>query len=473
MTKYTLIFAPILFVAALFIGDVLPSLDQFYVPPQQSANVCRTEGLRMNGAADIGARINACDNKLGPGEGVIIVSGGGNISTRAVVSPRHTLSFVSGVYTASTPGSVMYLKDSATLRCESWDVVLQESTAANANSGIGADGTPIYTIVQDFAGGNRNGDASNNIKISGCHFKGARRDFNSAYQTAALGNCRDCSATGNYFDHTNTIGLQIGGGAAYGNFASNVTLDNNTFRGVASQNLAVTNGAGIKVTNNRFYAPGAPGGPGVTVIDVEPNTGDTIDGVDIAQNLIDATDSAGDSGGWKTTNAIAINAGNPTKKFAGVVVHDNIIIAGRKTDVGSRISYSNILIRSASKVIVRDNKMNHGSRCILLDTDSSENLIEHNTIENCGSGSTYPINLQTGTTRNRILDNILTADPSDAMGIVLLNAPHRERSIVEDAGADDNFFSGNAGDVSLAGKRSRVETQPRQRNSTSPGVRRN
>jgi hypothetical protein len=98
----------------------------------------------------------------------------------------------------------MHLKDSSALRCESWDVVWQESTAPNVIHGIGADGTPIFTIAQDFASGNRNGDPSSN-NSSGCHFKGARRDFNSAYQTVALGNCRDCSAIGNYLEGTPDI----------------------------------------------------------------------------------------------------------------------------------------------------------------------------------------------------------------------------------------------------------------------------
>jgi hypothetical protein len=456
MTKYNLIFAALFFASRLAVGDAA----QPFAPPPQSANVCRTQSLRTPGA-DIGALINGCDKRLGAGAGTISVSGGGNISTRVVVSSHHTLSFVSGVYTASTPGTVMHLKDSTALRCESLDVVLQESTTANTNGGIGADGTPVHTIVQDFAGGNRNGDASNNITISGCHFKGARRDFNSAYQTVALGNCLGCSATGNYFDHTNTIGLQIGGGAAYGNFASNVTLDNNTFRGVASQNLAITNGVGIRVTNNRFYAPGAPGGPGVAVIDVEPNTGDTVDGVEIARNLIDVKEGVQDAGGWKTIDGISINAGNPTRRFVGVIVHDNTIVAGSRADVGSRISYADILIRSASNVVVRSNKMNHGSTCILLDTGSSNNLIEQNRIENCGSGSTFPIHLQAGVTGNRILNNILTADAGDAMGALLINAPHRERAIVEAPGADNNIFSGNTGDVTLSGRRSRSDARPR------------
>jgi parallel beta-helix repeat protein len=423
---------------------------------RQSSGVCRVSAPARG--ADLGALINACDQRLGSGAGTISVSGGGNIATRVVVSPRHTLLFAGGVYTASTPGTVMWLKDSSALRCEA-QAALQESTAPNVNAGLGSDGTPVFTIVSDFAGGNRNGDASRNIQISGCRFSGARRDFNSAYQTVALGNCRDCSATGNSFEQTRTIGLQVGGGSTYGNFARNVTLDGNTFRGVASQNLAVTNGAAIRVTNNRFYAPGQPGGPGVTVIDVEPNTGDVIDGLDISRNLIDATDSAHDNGSWKTTNGIAVNGGNPTKKFAGVVVRDNTLVAGRKTDQGSKILYANVIIRAAHGVIVRDNRMNHGSRCIVLDDGSSDNLVEGNTIENCGSGSTYPIHLQAGVRRNRIVNNVLTADPADAIGALLLNAPHRERSIVEDAGADENVFSGNVGDVTVSGRRSRVESR--------------
>ena len=457
MKKYTLAIVAFFSAVACAAGGAAQNRPRqnTAAAPRQSSNVCRVSAPSRG--ADLGALINDCDRRLGASDGTIQVSGGGNIATRVTVSSRHTLLFGRGVYTATTPGSTIWLKDSSTLRCESWDAVLEESTAANVSFGIGADGTPVYTIAQDWAGGNRNGDVAANVHITGCHFRGARRDFNSAYQTVALGNCQNCSATGNYFEGTNTIALQVGGGSAYGHYARNVTLDGNEFRAVASQNLAITNGAAIKVTNNKFYAPGKPGGPGVTVIDVEPNTNDVIDGLDIANNLIDASDSAQDGGGWKTTNAIAVNAGNPTKKFAGVVVRDNTIIAGKRTDAGSRISYANILLRAGSGTVVRNNRMNHGSRCILLDTGTSDNLIEGNRIENCGSGSTFPINLQSGAVRNRIVGNVLTADPGDAIGAILLAAPHRERSIVEEAGADDNYFSGNTGDVTVSGRRSRVE----------------
>lgn len=455
MMKHTQALALLLCAAALATAG---GAAQTNTTARQPGNVCRVAAPRAPGA-DVGALINACDQRLGAGEGTIAVSGGGNIATRVVVSPRHTLLFEDGTYTASTPGVVLWLKDSSALRCRSLGVVLQESTAANVSAGIGADGTPVFTIAQDFAGGNRNGDPSNDIQITGCHFRGARPDFNSAYQTVSLGNCRACSATGNFFDQTRTIGLQVGGGSAYGHFARNVTFDGNRFRGVASQNLAVTNGAAIRVTNNRFEAPGQPGGPGVSVIDVEPNWDDVVDGVDISRNTIDAADSAGDATGWKTTNGIVINASNPTKKFAGVVVSDNVIIAGHKTERGSRIMYADILIRTARGVVVRNNRMNHGSRCILLDYGTSDTLVEGNTIENCGSGSTFPITLSNAS-RNRVVNNVLTADPSDAIWPEVLNAGHRERVIYEEAGSDDNVFSGNTADVAVTGRRSRLDSRP-------------
>src|SRR5215204_349336 len=99
---------------------------------RQSSGVCRVSAPSRG--ADLGALINACDQRLGSGGGTISVSGGGNIATRVVVSPRHTLLFAGGVYTASTPGTVMWLKDSTALRCES-QAALQESTAPNVNAG--------------------------------------------------------------------------------------------------------------------------------------------------------------------------------------------------------------------------------------------------------------------------------------------------------------------------------------------------
>src|SRR5687768_12979463 len=203
MKKYTLAIVAFFSAAACAAGGAAQNRPRqnTAAAPRQSSNVCRVSAPSRG--ADLGALINDCDRRLGASDGTIQVSGGGNIATRDTVSSRHTLLFRRGVYTATTPGSTIWLKDSSTLRCESWDAVLEESTAANVSYGIGADGTPVYTIAQDWAGGNRNGDVAANVHITGCHFRGARRDFNSAYQTVALGNCQNCSATGNYFEGVN------------------------------------------------------------------------------------------------------------------------------------------------------------------------------------------------------------------------------------------------------------------------------
>src|SRR6266550_36867 len=57
------------------------------VTPLQDA-VCIAS--QMNGR-DIGAKINACDARLGTARGTIRLSGGGTIATPVVISPNHTL----------------------------------------------------------------------------------------------------------------------------------------------------------------------------------------------------------------------------------------------------------------------------------------------------------------------------------------------------------------------------------------------
>ena len=130
---------------------------------------------------DMGVKINACDAKLGSNKGEIILSGGGTISTPVVISPNHTLQVVSGVYQATNDGAVIRLKDDSSLVCDSWDAVLEESTGKND-----AGGVKPFTIVTAYNGttlDSPNGALTRNLVVKGCHFKGARSDFDSASQT--------------------------------------------------------------------------------------------------------------------------------------------------------------------------------------------------------------------------------------------------------------------------------------------------
>jgi hypothetical protein len=80
--------------------------------------------------ADVGAKVNAADESLVNDVGEIRLSGGGAIVSQVVIGSRHTLRVMgSGTYTSNLNSAVILLKDNAQLKCDSWDPILQESTA--------------------------------------------------------------------------------------------------------------------------------------------------------------------------------------------------------------------------------------------------------------------------------------------------------------------------------------------------------
>src|SRR5438128_2187420 len=85
---------------------------------------------------DMGAKINACDAKLGNNKGEILLMGGGTISTPVIISSNHTLRVSTGIYKATNNGAVIRLKDASSLVCDSWNAVLEESTGKSDQGGV-------------------------------------------------------------------------------------------------------------------------------------------------------------------------------------------------------------------------------------------------------------------------------------------------------------------------------------------------
>ena len=397
--------------------------------------------------ADTGEKINACDIALGLAKGEIWLTGGGNIAAQVVISSNHTLRVMSGDYPATTNGAVIRLKDNSALVCDSWGPTLQESTG---NQNV----TSPFVIVTPYNGASPdslNGALAQNIIIRGCHFKGARSDFNSTPQTVALGNCRNCQATGNWLENTRTIGIQVGSGSMNGFYAQNVLIANNHLTGVASQNIAVTNAESVIVQGNVMTAPGQVNGPGVTVIDVEPNTGDRTRNIKIHGNLIDVLNSPVDQFGLKVNNAIAIQNGVGASPYGHIEVTSNTIIAGDHASSTLDLANYGILVRTASDVRVADNFVRRAQWGISVDYGSSAVTVERNTCVTCGTPSSFPINIQ-DSSNNKILNNVLYNQPGDALGY----PDPLVRRIVETGSSDNNIYSGNYAATSLTGAISRV-----------------
>jgi|KBSSwiStaDraftv2_1062776.scaffolds.fasta_scaffold23624_6 hypothetical protein len=412
----------------------------------QTANnsVCLVSQMR---GSDLGAKINACAAQLGNRGGTIRLSGGGTIATPVVIASNQTLQIASGIYRATNDGAVIRLRDNSSLICDSWDAVLLESTGHNDSGGI-----KPFTIVAAYNGTSLdapNGSQANNLVVKGCHFKGARSDFDSTSQTVSLSNCHNCSVTNNWLEATRTIGIQTGGGASLGNYADNVIISKNLLTTVASQNLAIVNSNNVQMVDNTMKAPGQAGGPGVVPIDVEPNVGDRISNIKIANNMVDMTNTVIDSSGAKGLHGIVINNLNAAKPFNGIEVTRNTVYGGNLNDVYNHVSGGLILARSAQNTVISNNILRRGSYGILIDSGSSSLKVSGNQLSSCGSGSTEPIRI-VDSSNNEILDNKLWNDPANIH-------PFNEvsKNIIEMGDSDNNIFRGNDAVVHLTGKRSR------------------
>jgi parallel beta-helix repeat protein len=434
--------------SALIVSSIWGTAIAQKVQPKGTAvpatTTCLPSQMRGN---DVGARINACDAKLGTAKGTIRLIGGGTIATPVVISPNHTLQVVSGTYAATNNGAVIRLKDNSSLICDSWDSVLHESTGKNDAAGVRP-----FTIVAVYNGtmpDSPNGNLARNVVVRGCHFKGARSDFDSASQTVSLANCHNCTATNNWLDATRTIGIQIGGGSALGNYAENVIIAKNLFSHVASQNLAIVNSSNVQIIDNIIRAPGAATGPGVVPIDIEPNVGDRIVNIKIANNMVDMTNTVIDASGAKGLHGIAINNLNGARPFSGVEVTRNTVYGADLKDPHNHVSGGLILARSAQNTVISNNTLRRGSHGILIDTGSSRLKVFGNQLISCGSGSTEPFRI-VDSSDNEILDNKLWNDPANIHDFSTIS-----KNIVEMGASDNNIFRGNDAVVSLAGRRSR------------------
>jgi hypothetical protein len=326
--------------------------------------------------ADLGARINAADRALGAAAGEIVARGGGRITTQIVVSANHTLRLARGTYAPTTREIPVLLGAGASLVGEGWDnSILLESNAPGQ-----------FTVVSGVANARRNGDPDSGISVRDIQIRGANPGFNSAPQAVSLGNCANCTVDKVWINSTRSIGVQLGGSAAYGHYASNSRVTNCLFTHVASQNLALVNGADITFENNRFEDPGQPGGPGSTVIDLEPNNADDrLERVNIRNNLIDARKNTVQAG-----NGIVIQSGSGTTRVGPILVEGNTIYGGNQTPPNITNSISNGIYTigvTMKDVTIRNNRVARMGQSGLR-LEGSRMTVVNNRFEDVGGGGT-------------------------------------------------------------------------------------
>jgi hypothetical protein len=324
--------------------------------------------------ADLGARINAADRALGAAAGEIVARGGGRITTQIVVSANHTLRLMRGTYVPTTRETPVLLGAGASLVGEGWDnSILLESNAPRQ-----------FTVVSGVGNARRNGDPDSGISVRDIQIRGANPGFDSAQQAVALGNCANCTVDKVWINSTRSIGVQFGGAAFYGHYASNSRVTNCLFTHVASQNLALVNGADITFENNRFEDPGQPGGPGSTVIDLEPNAADDrLQRVNIRNNFIDARKNPIQAG-----NGIVIQSGSGTTLVGPILVEGNTIYGGNNVPPNLSNSLSNGIYTiggTMKDVTIRNNRVTRlGQSGLRL--EGTRIIVTDNHFEDVGGG---------------------------------------------------------------------------------------
>lgn len=313
--------------------------------PQRQATGRVVEASSFQGA-DLGARINAADRALGSSSGEIVVRGGGRIETQIIVNANHTLRLMRGTYAPVTQEIPVLLGTGASLVGEGWDnTILLETTAPGQ-----------FTVVSGIANARRNGDPDSGITIRDLQIKGANPGFHSAPQAVSLGNCTNCTVEKVWMNSTRAIGVQLGGSPEYGHYASNSRVVNCLFTHVASQNLALVNGVDITLENNRFENPGQPGGPGSTVIDLEPNSEkDRMQRIVIRNNFIDARKNPIQAG-----NGIVVQATSGNDLLGPILIEGNTLYGGNSTPPNITNSLSNgiyVFGNTMKDVTIRNNSV--------------------------------------------------------------------------------------------------------------------
>ena len=388
----------------------------------QGKSVCVANEQR---GADLGEKINACDRLLGARAGEITVSPGGPIRTQVTISGGHTLRLRPGVYPSNfvDPGAdgIIRLKSGSRIVGAGQEATILEESSEPAI--VGGTLRNHWTVITDYEGSLNNYSASRDIRISDLQIRGAATAYNSAPPAISLGNCHNCSVERVTLNGTRAIGIQAGGGAEEGNLADGVVIRDCLLRGVASQSLAVVNGANITLERNRIIAPGANPSPeqarrmqnpppGNVPIDLEPNSiKDTMRNIVIRGNVIDASDSPG----LNTLNGIVIQNpfGIPAARFGPILVEGNRVICARLADTTNHIAATAIWINGASATRVVNNYIQRAYDGIRI-SSALDFEVSRNQLVSCGFTANSSMVLE-GVLRGSITDNVLTIGPGDAL----------------------------------------------------------
>lgn len=423
---------------------------------------------------DVGANINAANNYLSYSgrRGIIHVYSGGTISTQAVISPRNTVRFHDGVYQPSLNGPAILLKDHTAVIGDGWNTILKENSVPSNGIIITSDGAWPAPLAE------RNYDITiKNFKVEG-H---SAQAFTSDRGPIVLGNVKRAIISGIWFDSPHGFGTAVGGPARrwyYGDattkylqlcqaegcapvttpenedtdidlFASNVWMIDNKFTHVASQDASTVNAQFVTVSGNFFEKPGQTGGPGNTLIDIEPNT--TFDSAEytIIENNHAETSQAFQSGHG---NFIAYQPANPNRGGPAIIRNNQLNSPALVTNLTS----NGVILKPESiDVLIYGNSF-YGCGQSAVYANGYRLYVYNNLFDSCGGGGTPAMTLERAFYSLFFNDTFL-----NSMGGSTLN------DFKELSPSDHNTFANNSGAIyNLTGPNSHVQ----QGNPTFPFV---
>lgn len=282
--------------------------------------VCHTN---IQQGADLGARIIACDTKLGgfnhplqqgnlaynttPTPGVIRVDVGeaatGPISTFPVfISAGHVLSLAPGVYTNALASAQppFQLANNTSLECDNFSAIIQNSSnIANGDPRVVATAS-AYQVIGSVGQNNVPYATASGVVVKGCHFQDSGLGkLTTLTATVVLTNCKNCKVLNNWFDGIGVTGVGLIGGfysgtncstfsnwlAQYcGNFGDGDEIAGNVFNGT-QEAISVINNQNVDIHDNKMsqHATGA-----AAYIDLESNTPkDYMQNIDVHDNIFD------------------------------------------------------------------------------------------------------------------------------------------------------------------------------------------
>lgn len=361
--------------------------------------------------ADLGAKINAADRDLGTSSGVILIKGGGTISTQVILSPGHTLRFSAGTYTLATAllwEGAFLLHSRTSILGSGWDTIIVEPAKT---------GWTVFQSYNDIRAKPAHSGTDSDIHISNLQIKGANPGVDGGVrQTVSLGNCHRCGVENLWLNGTGVIGVQAGGSPFGDNYAEDVTIRKNLFTRVASQAVAVVNGRNVKIDGNIFKDSGRCCLQGMTAIDLEPNDpGDIIRNIEITNNTIDSTNS-----GFLHGNGILVQNGARTSGFGPVLVKDNVVIGGALISNSSGSVAAGIYITAFTQdVKVMNNTVRRVAHSGIRLENTTRNYVSGNKLISTGTGGILSFEV-TNTTDSQIFNNVVVVDPNSPIGTEII-----------------------------------------------------